>query len=361
MSKNKIGTLEAIALILSALAPFTVISISRTFINELKSSALLNIIYISIICTLIIYFIYALFKNFPGFDIIDISNYIGGSIFKNIIGFVFIAYFIITSAMLLRNFCEGLKVIYYPYTDITYIILLFIITITIANKLGFDSTIKTTPLIFPFLLVSILLLFIGNLSNFSFEKMFPFMGDGFKKTFILGLSNIGSFTGITYIYFIPPLLKKPEQFKKICLLSIILSSFFILTCVATLLFMFPIYINTDEIMPLFSVSRNIEFGNFFQRFESLFLLIWSISFCCYLSISLKFANCIFCKIYNLSDASQTIDIISILTFVIALLPHNYSISYFFETYIYRFITIGIIFLGICILLLSNYKKKKVGE
>ena len=82
MSKNKIGTLEAIALILSALAPFTVISISRTFINELKSSALLNIIYISIICTLIIYFIYALFKNFPGFDIIDISNYIGGSIFK---------------------------------------------------------------------------------------------------------------------------------------------------------------------------------------------------------------------------------------------------------------------------------------
>ena len=69
MSKNKIGTLEAIALILSALAPFTVISISRTFINELKSSALLNIIYISIICTLIIYFIYVLFKNFPGFDI----------------------------------------------------------------------------------------------------------------------------------------------------------------------------------------------------------------------------------------------------------------------------------------------------
>ena len=129
MSKNKIGTLEAIALILSALAPFTVISISRTFINELKSSTLLNIIYISIICTLIIYFIYALFKNFPGFDIIDISNYIGGSIFKNIIGFVFIAYFIITSAMLLRNFCEGLKVICYPYTDITYIILLFIIKI----------------------------------------------------------------------------------------------------------------------------------------------------------------------------------------------------------------------------------------
>lgn len=33
MSKSKIGTIEAISLVLSVLAPFTVISLSRTFIN----------------------------------------------------------------------------------------------------------------------------------------------------------------------------------------------------------------------------------------------------------------------------------------------------------------------------------------
>ena len=36
MSKSKIGTIEAISLVLSVLAPFTVISLSRTFINEIK-------------------------------------------------------------------------------------------------------------------------------------------------------------------------------------------------------------------------------------------------------------------------------------------------------------------------------------
>ena len=49
MSKFKIGTVEAIALILSVLAPFTVISLSRTFINETKTSSLINIFYITII------------------------------------------------------------------------------------------------------------------------------------------------------------------------------------------------------------------------------------------------------------------------------------------------------------------------
>ena len=252
MSKFKIGTVEAIALILSVLAPFTVISLSRTFINETKTSSLINIFYITIIALFITLLICKLFSKFPGF--------------------IFIFYFIITSAMLLRNFCEGLKVIYYPFTNIIYIILLFIIAIAITNKLGFNSTIKTTALIFPFIMLSIILLFVGNLKNFSFEKLFPIWGDGFKSTFILGLSNIGAFSGISYLYFLPPLLKDPSKFKKISILSIILSGLFIFICVATLLFMFSIYISTDEIMPLFSVSRYIEFGNFFQRFESLFLL-----------------------------------------------------------------------------------------
>ncbi len=360
MSKSKIGTIEAIALILSALAPFTVISLSRTFINETKSSALLNIIYITLICLLISYIIYTLFKKFPGLDIIDISKYLGGNTFKNIIGFMFIAYFMITSSILLRNFCEGLKVIYYPYTNIVYIILMFVIAIGIVNNFSFNATIKTTTLIFPIILLSILLLFIGNINNFSFQKIFPLLGDGLKSTFILGLSNIGSFAGILYLYLLPPLLKQPDKFKKICIWSIILSGLFIFICVATLLFMFSIYINTDEIMPLFSVSRYIDFGNFFQRFESLFLLIWTIAFCCYLSISLKFSTYIFAKTFSLADTSPLIYIFCILLYGIALLPKNYAVSSFFETYIYRYISIALIICGIIILLLANFKKK-VGD
>ena len=148
----------------------------------------------------------------------------------------------------------------------------------------------------------------------------------------------------------------------VLILSIILSGLFIFICVATLLFMFSIYISTDEIMPLFSVSRYIEFGNFFQRFESLFLLIWTIAFCCYLSISFKFSTYIFKKIFNLKDSSQLIYTFALLMFILALLPKNYSICSFFEIYIYRYISIAIIILGIVLLLLSNLKKKKkVGD
>lgn len=357
MSKSKIGTVEAIFLVLSALTPLLVISLPRTLINETKSSTLLNIIFITAICLFIAFLIYKLFKKFPGLDIIDVSNYLGGNVFKNIVGFIYIMYFITTSSLLLRNFCEGLKVVYYPFTDIIYIILMFVFAIEIANHLGFSTTIKASTLTFPLVLISIILLFIGNLDNFSFQRIFPILGDGFYNTFVLGLVNIGAFAGISYLYFLPPLLKEPNKFKTICILSVLFSGLFIFVCIATLLFMFSIYSSTDEIMPLFSVSRYIEFGSFFQRFESLFLLIWTISFCCYLSISCKFSTYIFKKMFNLEDSSQLVYILVMLIFTIALLPKNYSISNFFETSIYRYLSIAIIILGLLILIISNFKNR----
>ena len=362
MVNKKIGTISAIMLTLSIVISYITSSLPRSFIDETKSATLLNIIYITIIVLLIILFVCKLFKKFPGLDLLDISNFLGGSILKNIVGAFFIAYFIISSSMMLRNFCEGLVVVYYPLTSYVFLILMFIIAIALTNKLGFNATLNTASIIFPLVLISAILLFCGNLENFSFRRIFPILGDGFYNTFILGLKNIGAFGGICYLYFLPPMLKEPEKFKKIAVISVISTGIFILLCVATLLFMFSFFVTTDEIMPLFSAARHIEFGSFFQRFESVFLLIWIISFCCYLSITCKFSAHIFNKMLNLSDMKPILNIFVLLIFGIALLPKNYAISNFFETNVYRYLRIAIGFiLGITILILANFKKKKVGE
>lgn len=362
MAKQKIGTVSAIMLTLSIVISYITSSLPRTFINETKSAALLNILYITIIVLFIILFVCKLFKKFPGLDILDISKLLGGNLLKNVVGGFFIAYFIISSSMMLRNFCEGLDVVYYPLTSYVFLILMFLIAIAISNRLGFNSTLNAASIVFPFVLASVILLFCGNLDNFSFRRIYPILGDGFYNTFILGLKNIGAFGGICYLYFLPPMLKEPEKFKKIAVISVISTGLFILLCVATLLFMFSFFITTDEIMPLFSAARHIEFGSFFQRFESIFLLIWIISFCCYLSITCKFSAHIFNKMFNLSDMKPILNIFVILIFGISLLPKNYAISNLFETDIYRYLRIAVGFiLGISILILANLKKKKVGE
>ena len=82
MEKTKINTSSAIILTLSIVVSYINSSLPRTFINETKSATLLNIIYTTAIVLFIILIFCRLFKKFPGFDILDIANFLGRQYFK---------------------------------------------------------------------------------------------------------------------------------------------------------------------------------------------------------------------------------------------------------------------------------------
>ena len=359
MSKSKIGTIEAIMLILTITVIHTMLSLPHDILSMQKSASILNLIYVGFIAITIAFVIYKLLKNFPGLDIIDISELIGGKVFKNIVGIIFITFFIISSSMLLRNFCESLKIIYYPMTDIVFIVAFFAIAVYIGNGLDFSATLKTNLIILPIVLVSIIFLFFANMKVFEPEKIFPILGDGVYNIFVTGLINVASFGGIAYLYFLPPLLKEPEKFKKIAIVSIATSVIYLIFSVATLLFMFSFFRTVSEITPLYTAARYIEIGTFFQRLESLFLLIWILAFACYVSIVSKFSMSIFQKLTNIQTKKPLNSVFSLLIFAIAIFPKNYAISQYFESKIYPWCIISIVFvLGISILILANLLKKK---
>ena len=360
MEKSQIGTVEAVMLILTIVVAHTILSLPQAILSSQKSASLLNIIYISILAIFIAFLIYKLFKKFPGLDIIDISELVGGKVFRNIVGIIFISHFVISSSILLRSFCETLKIVYYPMTNIVFLLALFVIVICAANRLDFSATLKTNLLILPVALASICFLFFSNINQFTPQRIFPILGEGAFQTFVVGLTNLGSFGGIAYLYFLPPLLQEPKKFKKVTLISVGVTALYLLLSIATLLFMFSFFTNTNQISPLYSAARYIEFGNFFQRLESLFLLIWIIVFACYMSIAIKFAMNILKKILNLETKKPLINIFGLLIFGIALLPKNYAITQNFQTKIYPYIILGIVFfLGIGILLIANLSRRKI--
>ena len=363
MHTSKIGTMEAIMILLTIVVTHTVLSLPKTLLSVTKSATIINIIYVSILALLLVIFIVRLFKKFPGMDLLDISEYLSGSFFKKLLGILFISYFLVSSSILLRNFCECLKLVYFPDTDLLFLIVLFIIAICIANRLSFTATLKTNLLVIPIVLASVIFLFLANFRNFTPERMYPILGDGFWNTFVTGIGNISAFGGIAYLYFLPPLLKKPEQYKKIAITSVMITGIYLLLTVATILFMFSFFITEEEIMPLFSAARYIEFGTFFQRLESIFLLIWISAFCCYLSVVMKFSVHILQKITLLKDTNILIPCIGLSMLAITLFPENYAISKFYENTIYRYFVWGfVLFSNILILILANFKRrKKVGE
>jgi len=359
MDNSKIGSKEAIFVILTISIAHTILSMPRNILLNTKSSIIINLVFVGIVLIGLCFLIIRLFKNFPGLDILDISEYLGGKKFKKILGIFFMTYFLVNSSLLLREFCEALKTVYYPMTDIFFVILFFIIAVAITNKLNFGATLKTNLIIIPFVLISGILLFIGNINNFNYITVSPVLGEGFINTFIIGIGNIYSFSSITALYFLPPLLKKIQDFKKISVISIIIFIIYLILTVCTISFMFSFFMSEDEILPLYAAARYIQIGTFFVRLESIFLLIWIVLFACYLSIAAKFSMLVFKKITNIKDIKVIAYPIAILMLAISLIPKTYASVKQYEANIYPYISLMFNYV-FCILLLmfASMKKRK---
>ena len=147
--------------------------------------------------------------------------------------------------------------------------------------------------------------------------------------------------------------------KKICISSIIIGTVYLILAISTILLMFSIFVGAGKVLPLYSSARYIEFGTFFQRLESLFMVIWILEICCYLIIANRFSMNIIKKIANIENEKPLAFIVPIFIFGISLLSKNYAtIRYFEASFYFYLIYFVILFLGIGILILANLKKKK---
>lgn len=353
MENTKIGVSEAIAFLTIIIVNFVVLVGAKSAIITTSSSAIINVLYVSAISLLISYMFYKLLNKFPTFDILDISNFLGGKFLRFLVGALFFFYFVILSSTLLKNFAYSLQTIYYPFTDVFFIVLVFLLVTLFICNLKYNAVFRGNLVILPLIILSILFLFFGNMKNFSFTNIFPVLGNGINSTFVLGLSNIFTFQGLMYLLFLPPYLKDVTKLKKITLISMLLSAFYFVISVASVILLFYAYVNNESLMPLYSAVRYIEFGAFFQRLDSLFLMIWIISFISYLSITINICSNILRKstYININKKVSTF-IIASLILLVTLIIKNHTISTFLIENVFKYIFFGILGISFIIILIA---------
>ncbi|MCI9016672.1 MAG: GerAB/ArcD/ProY family transporter [Clostridia bacterium] len=356
MNYSKIGSIEAISLIIIVILNHIVLHFPKNLIDSCGPSSPINVIYISILIFIFLYFLVKLFKNFTSNDIIDISEFLGGKFLKIIIGILFILYFLITSSTSLRNFAEILKVTYFPNVNIYILLIAFLIVALIANKFGTNSVIRCNLIIVPLVLITLLIPFFLTITRYVPQRIFPILGYGFNETFFKGATNIFAINGIAYIYFLMPMLKKQENFKSISFIGIGISTLYLFLSVITLLFSFADVLSVNKLSSVYSLIRGADFGNFFQRPDAIFFLGWMLSLMSYLSISLMLITNIFRKITNIKNSSSMIYAFCSSIFIISLIPKGMEEIRYIENNILKIFTISLLFvISFIIMIISNIK------
>ena len=250
-----------------------------------------------------------------------------------------------------------MKLIYFQDAKTFFIVGIFLLTAVVVNKIGFKNVVKVNTLIVFVVLITVVVLFSASLNHIQFERIFPIMGYGINETFILGSLNVFSFGGLIYLYLIRPNLNDQNNYKKIGIASITLSSIYLLLSVASLLFLFPFLSNGTETLSVYMSTRTIEFGKFFERSDALFVLVWIFAFLSYLSVIISYVTKINKKVFNVKNSSPIIYIVGLLILIVTLLPNSYNQISFLENNVYKYAALIVVFVYSFIILLIGYLKK----
>ncbi len=355
----RLSTIEAIALIIIIMMNKLILNVPYYIIEVTGTGSIINILYVGIIDFIVLLIIIKLFDKFHNSDILDISEFFAGTKLKIIIGILAIALFLLVTFVTLINFSNVLHTIYFSNFDMMYILLIFIIGIFVANIVGFKSITRTICFAVPFAIFSVLISFFAVCDSFDLEHLTPILGKDYYTTFILGLSNGFSMYVIVYYYFIKPLLREPKDFKKICIISYIISFILLLLTVTSMLTLFNSTSDSEPINSLFLLVRQIELGDFIRRVDSLFILLWIFSIFSYLSLIVFTINKIIKKLLNVTNEKMLSFSTCSILFGLTIIPVNVSQIHFIENTIYRYLILSFMFgLGIIILIGANIKKLK---
>lgn len=227
---------------------------------------------------------------------------------------------------------------------------------------GPNTVIKANIIVVPLVMINLLIAFFAVSKRFVPERIFPILGYGTNATFFNGLSNLSAFTGLAYVYFILPMLKKKDNFKPVCFISLGISAFYLFLSVTCLLFSFADILSINEMSSIYLLIRGTDWGRFIQRPDSIFFLGWILCLMSYLSITIMFISKISKKIGNLNAKYPLIYASAALIFIMALIPNGIVEIEFIQQNIFKYLALGFMY-GICIfiLILANIKYIKMNK
>jgi len=98
---------------------------------------------------------------------------------------------------------------------------------------------------------------------------------------------------------------------------------------------YPYPIALESFLPIYQMSRLIEYGRFFQRIESIFVFAWAASALGYLSIGFFFLVYVFKLTFKLKYYRPLIIPFALIVFVLAILPKSLMTTIKLETLYFR--------------------------
>lgn len=324
IKEGTFGTREAVTAISLAIVT-KVLYTSATVMVQLAGNAAWYMTLFSCAVSLIFFLLLCqLMKRFPENNITEIFELVLGKFIGKALSIVFVAYFLFYNGSTLREFLEMIKAYNLPHTPTSLIMLTFLAVCMIGVIKGLESIIRVSYVVFYFVIFGILFLYLLGTQNYNAGYLFPLGGYGVVNTMKVGVMRSSAYAEIFWLAILAKSVHGYRNFKKIGVLSLIISGVIISLSLLCYVLTFGYNLGQESLSGIFQLSRQIYFNRFLQRVESVFLFTWVISSLVTITLSLYITISLFCKAFNIKEHGPLSIPFAILTYCVAILPSSLS-------------------------------------
>lgn len=291
-------------------------------------------------------------KKFQNKHLLEVAQLTLGKPVTFIIAFIMLCSILINIASDSRSYMAQLSTMNFPNTSLFLIYLCFLLICMWGAKRGWEAMTSAAWMVFPYLIVSVGLLFFLMMKESVFARIFPLFGPGEWEIVKGSFKYTSLFPEPFLLTMMYPFVKNHQTYTR----GLYSSLFFTVTVMVLMYLSYLWMFDYNSILymtyPFNDAIRFITLGKAITNIETFFITVWLIAVFVKFTIYIYFACKIFGFLFQIQEFEHAVIPITILILMIGTIPENNEINVFlirnqsFVYYKYLLLSLPVLLWGV---------------
>ncbi|WP_281287006.1 GerAB/ArcD/ProY family transporter [Paenibacillus hemerocallicola] len=252
----------------------TILYIPAKVIGVGKESAWLSgfLAMVAGLCAAALYGVLA--SRFPRMTLIDIGSRTLGTWLGKSVGVLFVAFFLIDSAIVLWQVGDFMATHIMPETPIQAFLILFMLVVLMGFRLGIGTVVRSAELLFFWVVVLFAMLVVMLTPQIDPKHLKPFFDKGPNPVLRGTLQLAGYYFEAVTLMMVLPTLRKYHGITGAYLLGIAAGSFILSVTVMLCILVLGTDLTELQLFSTYVLAKKISIANFLERIEVVMASIW---------------------------------------------------------------------------------------
>lgn len=327
MRTEQIGTAEATFLVFAMLSAKIFLTLPRYMMEDAQTAAWLLVLLSGAAGALGWSALVLFMRRFPGRSLIQAVEETLGPYLALPIQLLYMSFFVIVSALVLRQFAEAILTVVLPLTPISVIASTLMAAAAYASYLGVEAVARAARFFIPITVALVLLLLLLILpTSARLTETLPLLGPGIGPLLKWALIRSSLFIDVLLLPVLLPSLKEPEKMARIGYNAILWTILFWTLVVLVFQMSFPYPAGAANPFPLLAIARLINIGRFLQRVEAFFIFAWVFAAAAKISAALLGAVISYAETFHLRIYRPLVIPLALLILAMSFIPRDFYLA-----------------------------------